>query len=154
MTKQLYVIAHNIRSLHNVGSIFRTADALGITKIYLTGYTGTPPDPKIAKVALGAEQFVPWQKAVSAVRVIKKLKQEQPNLRIVALENNVKRQIKPLDQYEPKFPLVLLVGEETKGLSKSLLDLADDIIEIPMKGSKESLNVSVALGIAAHHLLI
>jgi 23S rRNA (guanosine2251-2'-O)-methyltransferase len=97
---------------------------------------------------------VPWQKAVSAVRVIKKLKQEQPNLRIVALENNVKRQIKPLDQYEPKFPLVLLVGEETKGLSKSLLDLADDIIEIPMKGSKESLNVSVALGIAAHHLLI
>src|SRR5262245_17548277 len=89
-SRQLYVIAHNIRSLHNVGSIFRTADALGVSKIYLTGYTGTPPDPKIAKVALGAENFVPWEKAKSISHLIKQLRAHNPKLRITALENNVK----------------------------------------------------------------
>jgi tRNA G18 (ribose-2'-O)-methylase SpoU len=100
-SKQLFILAHNIRSLHNVGSIFRTADALGVSKIYLTGYTGTPPDPKIAKVALGAENFVAWEQAVSPVRLVKKLKAENPNLRVVALENNLKRHSKPLQKYVP-----------------------------------------------------
>jgi len=153
MNKQLYIIAHNIRSLHNVGSIFRTADALGVSKVYLTGYTGAPPDPRLAKVALGAENFVPWEKAVSAVRLIKKLRQQQPKLQVIALENNIKRKIVPLSKYKPHFPLALIVGEETKGISKSLLNLADTIIEIPMLGEKESLNVSVALGIAVYQLL-
>ncbi len=151
--KQLVIIAHNIRSLHNVGSIFRTADALGIAKIYLTGYTGVPPDPKITKVALGAEESVPWEKAASVTRLIKKLKAAQPDLTVVALENNLSRKTTLLDAYKPKFPLALIVGEETQGSPKSLLDLADTIVEIPMRGQKESLNVSVALGIAAYQLL-
>lgn len=151
--KELIVIAHNIRSLHNVGSIFRTADALGVSKVYLTGYTGSPPDPKIGKVALGAENYVAWEKHKSAVMVIKKLKKANPRLRIVALENNVKRKIFNINKYKPKFPIALIVGEETKGLTKSLLDMADDIVEIPMHGHKESLNVSVAFGIAAHQFL-
>lgn len=151
--KQLYIIAHNIRSLHNVGAIFRTADALGVARIYLTGYTGFPPDPKIAKVALGAENFVPWERAKSAVRLIKKLKQEQAGLNIVALENNLKRKVISLGKHKPSFPLILIIGEETRGVPKSLLDLADTVIEIPMRGKKESLNVSVAFGIAAYRLL-
>jgi tRNA G18 (ribose-2'-O)-methylase SpoU len=152
--KSLFIIAHNIRSLHNVGAIFRTADSLGVAKIYLTGYTGAPPDPRLAKVALGAENFVPWEKAKSASRLIKKLKSENPQLQIIALENNLKgRKLVPLAKFRPRFPLALIVGEETKGTPKSLLNLVDNIIEIPMQGQKESLNVSVAAGIAIYQLL-
>lgn len=148
--KELIVIAHNIRSLHNVGSIFRTADSFGVSKIILTGYTGAPPDPKIAKVALGAEQFVSWEKNKSLVRVIKKLKTE--GVRVVALENNVNRKVYPLDEYKAKFPMALILGEETKGLTKKILDLVDDTVEIRMFGQKESLNVSVACGVALFQL--
>ncbi len=147
---QLFVIAHNIRSLHNVGSIFRTSDSFGVDKIYLTGYTGTPPDPRLAKVALGAEQFVPWEKAKSLGVLIKKLK--AAGVRIVALENNVNYKITSLSKYKPKFPLALIMGEETKGHTKKVLDLVDDIVEIPMQGQKESLNVSVACGVALYAL--
>lgn len=145
-SQELYVIAHNIRSLHNVGSIFRTADSFGVTKIYLTGYTGTPPDSKLAKVALGAEEFVPWEQAKSLLPLIKKLKAK--GVRIAVLENNVNYPVQKLSEYKKRFPLALILGEETKGNTKRILDLADDIIEIPMLGRKESLNVSVAAGVA------
>ena len=148
--KNLYIIAHNIRSLHNVGSIFRSCDAFGVSKVYLTGYTGAPPDPKISKVALGAEQFVPWEQSKSLVRLIKKLRAQ--DVRIAALENNVNYKTISLAKYKPKFPLALIMGEETRGHTKKILDLMDDIIEIPMHGQKESLNVSVACGIALYGL--
>ena len=147
--RELYVIAHNIRSLHNVGAIFRTADSFGVTKVFLTGYTGAPVGKnadKISKVALGAEKFVPWEQSKSAVRLIKKLKSQ--GIRIAVLENNIKLKTINLANYKSKFPLALLLGEETKGITKALLALADDILEIPMKGQKESLNVSVACGVA------
>ncbi len=150
--RDFFVIAHNIRSLYNVGSIFRTADAFGVAKIYLTGYTGTPENlahrQKIAKSALGAESFVPWEYCKSAVRLIKKLKAEQVS--VVALENNVKA--KKLAQANFKFPLALVLGEETKGVPKAVLKLCSQAIEIPMKGQKESLNVSVAFGVAAYKI--
>ena len=149
--KELYVIAHNIRSLHNVGSIFRTADSFGVSKIYLTGYTGTPPDPKLAKVALGAEEFVPWEKAKTLGPLVKKLKAQ--GVRIAVLENNVNYPVQKLSEYKKKFPMALILGEETKGNTKKILDLADDIIEIPMHGRKESLNVSVACGIALYGIV-
>ncbi len=152
-TNSLFVIAHNIRSLHNVGSIFRTADSFGVEKIYLTGYTGAPVDKnvdKIAKVALGAEKFVPWEQSKSLLRVIKKLK--LAGVRVIALENNVKYKTTSLNKYQPKFPLALILGEETKGLTKKTLELVDDIVEIPMHGQKESLNVSVACGVALYGL--
>lgn len=151
---ELVVIAHNIRSLHNVGSIFRTADSLGVSKIYLTGYTGAPPDPRLAKVALGAENFVPWEQSKSAVRVLKKLRSGNPKTVVAALENNIPGfKTTVLQKYRPKFPMVLVIGEETKGIPKKLLEMCDEIVEIPMRGQKESLNVSVAFGIAAHQLL-
>jgi tRNA G18 (ribose-2'-O)-methylase SpoU len=148
--QELFVIAHNIRSLHNVGSIFRTSDSFGVDKIYLSGYTGTPPDPRLAKVALGAEQFVPWEQAKSLTVLIKKLK--AAGVRIVALENNVNYKTTLLSKYRPKFPMALIMGEETKGHTKKILDLVDDIVEIPMHGQKESLNVSVACGVALYGL--
>lgn len=149
----LFVIAHNIRSLHNVGSIFRTADSFGVDKLYLTGYTGSPEGanaPKISKVALGAEEFVEWQKSKSLVVLIKKLKAS--GVKIVALENNVNYKITQINKYKPKFPMALIMGEETKGHTKKILDLVDDIVEIPMYGQKESLNVSVACGVALYAL--
>ncbi len=147
-------MAHNIRSLHNVGSIFRTADSLGVSKIILTGYTGTPPDSRLAKVALGAENFVPWEYNKSAVRAIKKLRQEKPGITIAGLENNISGlRPKQLNEFIPRFPMVLIVGEETKGIPKKILELCDVLVEIPMKGQKESLNVSVAFGIAAYQIL-
>jgi tRNA G18 (ribose-2'-O)-methylase SpoU len=152
-TNELYLIAHNIRSLHNVGAIFRTADSFGVTKVYLTGYTGAPIGKnadKISKVALGAEQFVQWEKRVRLGPLIKNL--QSSGVRIAVLENNVQRKIISLPNYKPKFPLALILGEETKGNSKKILDLADDVLEIPMYGQKESLNVSVACGIALYAL--
>lgn len=147
---QLILIAHNIRSLHNVGAIFRTADSFGVNKIYLTGYTGSPPDPKITKVALGADEYVPWEKVRNLGPLLKKLRTQK--IRIAVLENNVKYKTIPLPKYRAKFPLALILGEETKGNTKQILDLADDILEIPMYGQKESLNVSVACGVALYQI--
>jgi len=150
--KEFFVIAHNIRSLFNVGSFFRTGDAFGVTKLFLTGYTGTPKDftnrIRISKTALGAENFVPWEYQKSAAWVIKRLRKMYPHISVVALENNVKA--KSLIIFKPKFPLVLVLGEEVNGIGKQLLALCDKTIEIPMYGKKESLNVSVAFGITAY----
>lgn len=147
-----YVIAHNIRSLHNVGSIFRTADAFGASKIYLTGYTGRPDyyvhQNKITKVALGAEKFVAWEYKPSALKLIKDLRLK--GVKIIALENNTKSI--NITKFKPKFPLALVLGEERRGVSKSLIKLCDKVVEIPMQGKKESLNVSVAFGIAAFYI--
>lgn len=147
-----YVIANNIRSLFNVGSIFRTADAFGLSKVYLTGYTGRPDHMndglKIGKVALGAEQWVPWEYHASATRLIKKLKSQ--GVQVVALENNVAAV--PVRRFKPKKPCALVLGEEVKGIPKPILKLCDATVEIPMVGKKESLNVSVAFGIAAFGL--
>lgn len=153
LEKEIIVIAHNIRSLHNVGSIFRAADGFGISKIYLTGYTGAPEGSnadKIHKVALGAEKFVPWEQTRSLARVITKLKKS--GYRIVALENNVNYKITSLAKYKSKTLTALVLGEEVKGFTKKILDTVDDIVEIPMQGKKESLNVSVACGIALYAL--
>jgi tRNA G18 (ribose-2'-O)-methylase SpoU len=136
-----------------VGSIFRTADAFGVTKIYLTGYTGTPAyyvhKNKIAKVALGAEEWVPWEYSKSPQAVIRILKKQR--VTIVGLENNVGKPTN-IRKFKPKFPLAIILGEETGGINKSLIKSCDHLVEIPMLGKKESLNVSVAFGIAAYIL--
>lgn len=146
---QFFVIAHNIRSLHNVGSIFRTADAFGVSKIYLIGYTGRPDNyvhlSKISKVALGAEKSVAWEYRPSAVKLIKDLRLKK--VKIIALENNTVAV--SIRKFKPKFPLALVLGEERRGVSKSIIKLCNNVVEIPMHGHKESLNVSVAFGIAA-----
>lgn len=144
-----YLIAHNIRSLYNVGSFFRTADAFGVEKIFLTGYTGTPKNPRLGKTALGAEKIVPWEYNKRLKTVLDKLKRKKVS--IIALENNVAGTI-PLNKFKPEFPLALLLGEEVSGIKKNHLNSCDKIVEIPMRGKKESLNVAVALGIAAYYV--
>ncbi|MDE2311885.1 MAG: TrmH family RNA methyltransferase [Patescibacteria group bacterium] len=150
-TADFFVIAHNIRSLYNVGSIFRTADAFGVSKIYLTGYTGTPGNiwhkRRMAKSALGAEEFVPWEHSKMPQAVIRILKRQK--VKIIGLENNVGKPVN-INKFRPKFPLALILGEEVGGISKSLVKLCDQLLEIPMHGKKESLNVAVAFGIAAY----
>jgi tRNA G18 (ribose-2'-O)-methylase SpoU len=143
-----YVICQNIRSTHNVGSIFRTADAAAVTKLFLAGYTPCPPRDEISKVALGAELNVPWQHCTQAWRQIETL--QSAGIRIVALENNV--QSLSIYRFKPQFPMALLLGNEVDGLSPALLARTDAIVHLPMYGKKESLNVSVAFGIAAYEL--
>ncbi len=158
-SRGFFVILHNIRSLYNVGSIFRTADAFGIDRIYLTGYTGRPDHPlhgpKIAKTALGGEKTIPWEYSKSPIRLLKTLAASK--VRIIGLENNVPMRLgvgspKQLLQLKPVFPLVLVLGEEVDGINKNILKLCNTIVEIPMRGQKESLNVSVAFGIAAYEI--
>lgn len=154
--KEIYLILHNIRSLHNIGSIFRTADAAGVKKIYLTGYTPAPVDrfgkirPEIAKTALGAEYTVEWEKYKDITRLISKLTENSSPLNgelfsVVAVEQSPKSV--NYKNFKPRFPLALIFGNEVRGLSPQILKKCDKIIEIPMRGKKESLNVSVAAGI-------
>ena len=138
----MIVIAHNIRSLHNVGAIFRSADAFGVERLYLTGFTGTPPRSEIAKTALGSEDRVAWEKVAEVVEVIEGVK--AAGYRVVALENGVGAV--PIGPMEGKIALVL--GNEVEGIEPDVLAACDATVEIPMPGRKRSLNVSVAAGIA------
>ncbi|NQV00815.1 MAG: TrmH family RNA methyltransferase [Parcubacteria group bacterium] len=142
-----YVICDNIRSLENIGSIFRTSDALGVDKIFLCGICGKPPHPKISKTALGAEKNIPWEYHWQIWRVIEKLKKEK--VLIVALEQTKKSLL--YTKFKPKFPLALVIGNEIKGVSSCVLKKADKIVHLPMLGKKESLNVSVSFGIAGYY---
>jgi tRNA G18 (ribose-2'-O)-methylase SpoU len=149
-----FVLAYNIRSLQNVGSIFRTSDVFGVTKLFLSGYTGHPPDLKIQKVALGAEETLPWEYQKSPVRIIQKLRLQYPKLEVLGLENHLPKPLvaKNIYQFQAKQPVLLVLGEEVAGIPKKLLQHCDVFVEIPQFGHKESLNVSVAFGIAAFAL--
>jgi len=147
---EVVVILADIRSSYNVGSIFRTSDALGVDKIFLTGYTPAPKDAfgrvnkEIAKVALGGEVSVAWESSVNTLSVIKKLKAK--GFKIVAVEQDERA----LDYKKFKItnPTVFVFGNEVEGLAPKIISVCDDVLEIPMRGEKESLNVSVAFGIA------
>ncbi|MBI5140285.1 MAG: TrmH family RNA methyltransferase [Candidatus Vogelbacteria bacterium] len=153
--KKLILIIDNIRSVYNIGSIFRTADAVGVSKIFLVGITPHPVDrfgrerKNLSKVALGAEKIIPWEHAATLNILIKKLRATKTT--IVALEqaeNSV-----DYKKFKPIFPMALILGEEVSGIKKATLKLCDSIIEIPMRGQKESLNVSVSAGIAMFRIL-
>ncbi|MDE2079194.1 MAG: TrmH family RNA methyltransferase [Patescibacteria group bacterium] len=143
------LILHDIRSSENVGSMFRTADAAGVSKIYLTGYTPAPLDrfgrknAKLAKAALGAEEFVPWEKRNDIFTLISELKTQ--NVRIVAVEQD--SAAVPYMELRRGGSTAFILGNEVDGVPRAVLDVADAIVEIPMHGKKESLNVAVAAGI-------
>ncbi len=147
--QNFYVICDNIRSLENIGSIFRTADALGVSKIFLCGISGKPPNHKISKTALGAENTIPFEYCRQISRLIDKLKKDR--IHIVALEQDKKAIL--YTKFKPNFPLALIVGNEVKGISKKVLQKSDKIIYLPMSGQKESLNVSVAFGVAGYEII-
>lgn len=159
----LYLILHNIRSLYNVGAMFRTADAAGVSGIFLTGYTGAPEDKlgnarkSIHKVALGAENSVSWERRRDLPRLIEKLRKEK--IFVLALEQSPKSfdyakadvflRRKRIAKYSG---IALIVGNEVRGLSPQIWKKCDAVMKITMRGKKESLNVSVAAGIALFKL--
>lgn len=153
--RDIYLFLDNIRSTHNVGSIFRTADAVGVTKIFISGYTPAPIDRfgrvrgDIAKASLGAEKTVPYELVENPLDCLKKLKKEK-NVSILALEQH-ERSI-PHTSYSGEGNIIVVVGNEVGGVSPDILSLCDEILEIPMHGEKESLNVSVATGILLYSL--
>lgn len=147
--KELHVIAHDIRSLENVGALFRTADSLGVTKLWLTGYTAAPPDPRIAKVALGAERSVSFEAVGDIADVFRRL--EKDGVPVFALE--LTPDAIDLAQFEAPDRVAILLGTETTGIPPSLIDACAGAVKITQKGMKESLNVSVAAGIASWAIL-
>lgn len=143
------VVADNIRSLHNVGAVFRTSDAARVQRVYLCGITGTPPRDEIRKTSLGAEESVPWNYVPDANKIVDQLKQQ--GYQIVVLEHTNASHDYRRAVY--RFPVCLLIGHEYQGVQESLVQKADIAVEIPMHGIKQSLNVSVALGIMIYELL-
>ncbi|MFA5799448.1 MAG: RNA methyltransferase [Candidatus Peribacteraceae bacterium] len=145
---RVIIIAHNVRSLWNIGAFFRTADAFGVGHIHLTGYTACPPREEIHKTALGAEEWIPWSYERDPLKVIEARRKE--GYEIVSLE--ISRKSVPLSSYKPRRPVCLIVGHEVTGVPKEIQQASDRVVHIPMRGKKESLNVSVALGIALYHI--
>lgn len=143
------LLLHNLRSAHNVGAIFRTADAAAVSHIYLTGYTPAPfdrfkrPQPDIAKTALGAEKSISWTASRSLPRVMKNLRAR--GVRIVGVEQDA--QARDYRLFKPEGPSAFLFGNEVTGLAPAVRAACDDLIEIPMLGMKESLNVATTAGI-------
>ena len=158
MVSQIHILLHDIRSTHNVGAIFRTADATGVGKIYISGITPAPIDrfgrarPDISKASLGAEKTVAWESITSVADLIKKLKKEK--FQIVAVEQDKKSiDYRKLERGGDGENILIIMGSEVDGVDKETLKLCDDILEIPMLGQKESLNVSVACGIILYSLI-
>lgn len=158
---EVVLIAHNLRSAHNVGSLLRTAEGLGVGKIWLTGYSPYPQrenddrlphlsrkiDAQIAKTSLGAEKTIAWSHHLDITSVIQDLKKS--GFTICALEQAARS--KSLPEYQPPAKIALLVGREVEGVEPEVLELCDEIIEIPMFGKKESFNVVQAAAIALYH---
>ena len=141
------LVLDNIRSAHNVGSAFRTADAFGVDKIYLGGICPVPPSPELRKVALGAEEVVPFEHADDVVALVKRLQAD--GYTVVAVEQTV-HSVK-LDEWESAFlrpeRYALVFGNEVAGVQQEVVDACDLSLEIPQQGTKHSLNVSVSIGV-------
>lgn len=145
------LVAHNIRSLHNIGALFRSSDAFGIHKLILSGYTPSPPHASIRKTALGADEYVPWQHCGNDLQnCLEEWKSDGYNIH--ALEQTTESVL--LNRLEPtNRKLCLILGNEVTGIEESLIPYVDTFIEIPQFGEKHSLNVSVAAGIALYGYL-
>ncbi|MFA5987692.1 MAG: TrmH family RNA methyltransferase [Candidatus Paceibacterota bacterium] len=153
--REVVVVLDNIRSTHNVGAIFRTCDAAGISRIFLAGVTPCPVDrfgrerADIAKTALGAEKTILWEYCPETVTLIRRLKKD--GYKIIAVEQDEKSE--DYKKVKLKSKIVFVFGNEVAGVSKKVLKISDVIAEIPMMGQKESLNVSVSVGVALFRML-
>lgn len=143
------VLLENVRSMYNVGSFFRTADAAGVEALHLCGFTGYPPKKEISKTALGAEETVSWDYSQDAAERVRELRGR--GYEIAAIETSV-RSVDLFD-WVPRFPVCLLFGHEVDGLTEPLRELADTHVRIPMLGQKHSLNVATAGGVVIYELL-
>lgn len=145
------IILDNVLDTYNVGGIFRLADAVAAEKVILCGQTETPPSSRIKKASINTTEWVAWEYASSALDAISKIKDQKSNIRIIAIEQSPRSV--PYDRADYKFPIALVVGNETSGVSKEVLEIADQIVEIPMWGVNKSLNVIVSLGIVLYEAM-
>ena len=143
--QEVYIVLNNVRSLHNVGSTFRTSDAFGIKKLFLCGITGTPPDREIHKTALGAELSVEWQYHKNSLEIVEQLK--QAGVKVLAVEQTTNSSSLKMVFEKETSPIALVFGNEVNGVDQNIIDECDNVIEIPQIGAKHSLNVSVSVGI-------
>ncbi len=143
------VLLDNVRSMYNVGSFFRTADAISLSKLYLCGITGTPPKKQIAKTALGAEETVPWEHSWDAAEVLRSLRKH--DVEIAAIETSIHSV--DLFDWEPRWPVCVVFGHEVDGIQPEVLAQCDRHIRLPMLGRKHSLNVATAGGVVLYELL-
>ena len=149
--RPIYIILDNVLDTYNIGSIFRLADAVGVAKIFICGESLTPPHTRIKKASVSTWKWVPWQYASTAVEAIAKIKNQNEKIKIIAVEQDKRSQ--RFDQVQYELPLALVVGNETHGVSKEVLDMADTIVELPMFGVNKSLNVMVSSGIVLYKII-
>lgn len=148
---EIYIILDNVLDTYNIGSIFRLADAVAAKKVYLCGGTETPPNHRIKKSSINTTEWVEWSYKPSTLEAIHELRSLNPEVKIIAIEQADKST--PFNDYEYKFPIAFIVGHETYGVSKEVLNECDAIVELPMFGVNISLNVMVSLGIVMYHAL-
>ncbi|MDO8488240.1 MAG: TrmH family RNA methyltransferase [bacterium] len=147
--RPIYIVLDNVMDTYNIGSLFRLADAVAAREIILTGNTETPPNSRIHKAAVGTEEWVKWQYFDSAKSAISNLKSRTPNIKVIAVEQSA-RSVSISDfniRVSDIQPVAIVVGHETEGVGREVLDLADKVVEIPMFGVNKSLNVVVSTGI-------
>lgn len=149
LKRRIHVIANDIRSRENVGAILRTAEFLGVEKVWITGYSPVPADPKVAKVSLGAEKSIAWEQVTDVRECFARLKED--GFRLTALE--LKTDAMDLAEYRTPTRLALVLGNEVEGVPPSVIQRCDDVVMIKRRGKKESLNVAVAAGIAMWELV-
>ncbi|MBI2021300.1 TrmH family RNA methyltransferase [Candidatus Daviesbacteria bacterium] len=149
--QEIYIILDNVLDTYNIGSIFRLADAVAAKKIYLCGGTETPPNHRIKKASINTTEWVDWEYKDSAVLAVRDLKDKVKNIQIVAIEQVAEATL--YNKFEYKLPIALIVGHESEGVSKEVLNLCDGVVEIPMFGVNVSLNVMVSLGIVLYQVI-
>ena len=148
---QIYIVLDNVLDTYNIGSIFRLADAVSARKIYICGQSEVPPNHRIKKASINTTEVVEWEYAESALQAIRKLKIDNGQLTIIAVEQSNKSV--PYDEFDYQLPICLIVGHETDGVSKEVLEMVDAIVELPMFGVNKSLNVMVSLGIVLYKVI-
>lgn len=147
----IYIIVDNVLDTYNIGAIFRLADAVAVEKVYLCGGTETPPNHRIKKASINTTEWVDWEYAETALDAIAKIKNQTPDVQIVAVEQN-ERSV-PYNQVDYQFPVALIIGHETDGVSPEALEASEVIAEMPMWGVNISLNVMVSLGIILYKVM-
>jgi 23S rRNA (guanosine2251-2'-O)-methyltransferase len=148
---EISIIVDNVLDTYNVGSIFRLADAIAVAKVYLCGQTLTPPNSRIKKASINTWQWVSWEYKQTALDAIESIKKEKPDTKIIAVEQDAKSVSLAKIRFE--LPCAIIVGNETYGVSKEVLDACDAIVELPMWGVNKSLNVMVSCGIVLYKIM-
>lgn len=147
----IYIVLDNVIDTYNIGSLFRLADAIAAEKLYICGDAEYPPSSRIHKAAVGTEEWVAWEKRDSAIEIVKELKQK--DIQIIAAEQSSKSISYSLLPSALKLPCAIVVGHETNGVSKKVLDQADLIVELPMFGVNKSFNVWGSAAVVAYKIL-